>query len=128
MFPSATKCLVEGDQLDACHSLGDDVLGFEFKLLSLGIQDVEKVRQPSFGRALISLFGRSICARQRQIPTDGLTLCNAIRFVEVRTATRRQINGSMSLISMRRVAVASVGETVIRLICTGFDRNSRRTT
>jgi hypothetical protein len=47
MFPSATKCLVESDQLNACHTPGDDVLRFEFKLLSLGIQDVEVVRQPS---------------------------------------------------------------------------------
>jgi hypothetical protein len=47
MFPSTTKCLVESDQLNACHTPGDDVLRFEFKLLSLGIQDVEVVRQPS---------------------------------------------------------------------------------
>src|SRR5258707_13503158 len=54
VFPSATKCLVEGDQLNACYALGDDVLGFEFKLLSLGIPDVEEGRQPS----LIALGGK----------------------------------------------------------------------
>jgi hypothetical protein len=43
-FPPAPKRLVEGHQLDACYPLGDNVLCFEFKLLSLGIQDVEKVR------------------------------------------------------------------------------------
>jgi hypothetical protein len=47
VFPPATKCFVEGDQLNACDPLGDDVLGFEFKLLSLGIQHVQKIRQPS---------------------------------------------------------------------------------
>src|SRR6202790_80955 len=61
VFPSAAKCLVEGDQLNACHSLGDDVLGFEFKLLSLGIQDVEEVRQPS----LIALRRKPDCIKGR---------------------------------------------------------------
>jgi hypothetical protein len=38
-----------------------------------------------------------------------------MRFIEVRTATLRQINGSIYLISMRRVAIASVGEAVMPL-------------
>jgi hypothetical protein len=40
--------------------------------------------------------------------------CVLIQIVALqRTATRRQINGSMNLISTRRVAMASVGEAVI---------------
>src|SRR3977135_1699265 len=45
-----------------------------------------------------------------------MTVCKASRFIEVRTATRRQISGSMYLISMRRIAMASAGESVIRLV------------
>jgi hypothetical protein len=47
VFPSATKCLVEGDQLNACHPPGYLVLGFDFKPLSLGIEDVEEVCETS---------------------------------------------------------------------------------
>src|SRR6266404_4666976 len=72
VFPSAIKCLVEGDQLNACHALGDDVLGFEFKLLSLGIQDVEEVRQPSLialGRKPDCIKGRAAGAGKARQPT-----------------------------------------------------------
>jgi hypothetical protein len=71
VFPSATKCFVEGDQLNACYTPGDDVLGFEGKLLSLGIQDVEEVRQPSviaLGRKLDCVCSPSAPLRQ----TEGL--------------------------------------------------------
>jgi hypothetical protein len=47
VLPSATKRLVERDQPNACVPPGDDVLGFKFKQLSLGIKDVEEIRQPS---------------------------------------------------------------------------------
>src|SRR5260370_41198366 len=48
VFPSAAKCLVEGDQLNACRPPGDLALGFDFKPLSLGVEDVEEVCQTSF--------------------------------------------------------------------------------
>jgi hypothetical protein len=54
-------------------------------------------------------------------------VCRALRFIEVRTATRRQINGSMCLISMHKVAMASVGEVVIPPVCPGFVAISRAT-
>jgi len=51
VLPSATKCLVEGDELNACHPPGDLVLGFDFKPLSLGIEDVEEVCETSLVKA-----------------------------------------------------------------------------
>src|ERR1035437_4974381 len=54
-----------------------------------------------------------------------MTLCRPTRVIEVRTSIRRQINGSMYLISMRRVAMASVGEAVIKQLCAGFGGDSR---
>src|SRR3954463_13576573 len=54
-----------------------------------------------------------------------MTVCRALRFIEVRTATRRQINGSMYLISMRRVAIAVFEAASIQAMGLGLDEHSR---
>jgi hypothetical protein len=64
--PSTAKRLAEGDELGACHPPRDDILDFKSKLLSLGIQDVDVIRQPS----LIPL-GRKLERLNRGIPGAG---------------------------------------------------------
>src|SRR6476620_10121435 len=46
-LPAATQGLVKCHELNSGSPPGDDVLGLEFELLSLGIEDVEEIRQPS---------------------------------------------------------------------------------